>query len=152
MSPSTSDAGSTRQNQDFMEAVAAVCALMASADQMAQACEHSSINAAISTDPAFEQLNAETVSARLSDFITQIEAEGAGAKPKLSQRVMRYVGDERRAKALMRLAHRIMMADHQVNEAESSEFQRLCRILDLDPEFVTKASGAGLAQARDLGV
>ena len=152
MSPSTPDGGSARQNQDFMEAVAAICALMASADDTAQACEHSSINAAISTDPAFEQLDAETVDALLGGFIAQIEAEGAGAKPKLSQRILRYVGDERRARALMRLAHRIMMADHQENEAETREFQRLCRILDLDPEFVTGSSGAGLAQARDLGV
>jgi tellurite resistance protein len=143
MSPSTSDAGSRRQNQDFMEAVAAVCALMASADEMAQACERSSINAAISTDPAFAELDAETVGAQLNDFIAQIEAEGADAKPKLSQRIIRYFGDERRARAL---------ADHDVNEAETKEFQRLCRILDLDPEFVTQASGAGLAQARDLGV
>ena len=43
-----------------MEAVAAVCALMASADDTAQACERSSINAAISTDPAFAELDAET--------------------------------------------------------------------------------------------
>jgi tellurite resistance protein len=125
---------------------------MASADETAQACERSSINAAISTDPAFAELNAETVGARLSDYIAQIEAEGADAKPKLSQRVMRYFGDERRARALMRLAHRVMIADHRVIEAETKEFQRLCRILDLDPEFVTQASGAGLAQARDLGV
>ncbi len=152
MSPSTSKTGSTRQNQDFMEAVAAVCALMAIADDTAQACERSSINAAISTDPAFAELDAETVGAQLNDFIAQLETEGPDAKPKLSQRVWRYVGDERRARALMRLAHRIMIADHDVNEAETKEFQRLCRILDLDPEFVTQASGAGLAQARDLGV
>jgi tellurite resistance protein len=125
---------------------------MASADDTAQACERSSINAAISTDPAFAELDAETVGAQLSDYIAQLEAEGADAKPKLSQRIMRYFGDERRARALMRLAHRVMVADHQVIEAETKEFQRLCRILDLDPEFVTQASGAGLAQARDLGV
>ena len=152
MSPSTPDSGSARQIQDLTEAVAAVCALMASADETLQACEHSSITAAISTDPAFEQLDGESVTALLDDFIAQIEADGADAKPKLSQRILRYVGDERRARALMRLAHRIMMADHQENEAETREFQRLCRILDLDPEFVTEASGAGLAQARDLGV
>ncbi len=152
MSPSTSDARSGRQNQEFLEAVAAVCALMASADDTAQACQRSSINAAISTDPAFAELDAETVGAQLSDYIAQLEAEGADAKPKLSQRIMRYFGDERRARALMRLAHRVMVADHQVIEAETKEFQRLCRILDLDPEFVTQASGAGLAQARDLGV
>ena len=152
MSPSTNDARSGRQNQEFLEAVAAVCALMASADETAQACERSSINAAISTDPAFAELDAETVGAQLNDFIAQLEAEGADAKPKLSQRIMRYFGDERRARALLRLAHRIMIADHDVNEAETKEFQRLCRILDLDPEFVTQASGAGLAQARDLGV
>lgn len=152
MSPSTSGAGSGRQNQDFTEAVAAVCALMASADDTAQACERSSINAAISTDPVFAELDAESVGAKLGDFIAQIEAEGADAKPKLSQRVLRYVGDERRARALMRLAHRIMVADHEVLEAETREFRRLCRTLSLDPDFVTQTSGAGLAQARDLGV
>ncbi len=77
MSPSTSGGGSGRQNQEFMEAAAAVCALMASADETAQACERSSINAAISTDPAFAELDAETVDAQLSDFIALIEAEGA---------------------------------------------------------------------------
>ena len=65
---------------------------------------------------------------------------------------MRYFGDDRRARSLMRLAHRVMVADHEVVEAETREFRRLCRILGLDPEFVTQASDAGRAQARDLGV
>jgi tellurite resistance protein len=152
MSPSTGEGGSGRQNQDFVEAVAAVCALMASADESAQDCERSSIAAAMSTDPVLSGLDAERVGVRLGDFIAQIEAEGAGARPKLTQRIMRYFGDDRRARSLMRLAHRVMVADHEVVEAETREFRRLCRILGLDPEFVTQASDAGRAQARDLGV
>jgi len=152
MSPSTSGGGTGRQNQEFLEAVAAVCALMAIADETTQSCERSSIHAAISTDPAFAELNAESVDAQLDDFIAQIEAQGADARPKLTQRIMRYFGDERRAHALLRLAHRIMVADYEVMEAETQEFKRLCRILGLDPEFMTQASSAGLAQARDLGV
>ena len=85
MSPSTPDGVSVRQTQDFMEAVAAVCALMARADETTQACELSSIKAAISTDPAFEQLDGDTVGGLLADFVAQLEAEGADAKPKLSQ-------------------------------------------------------------------
>lgn len=152
MSPSTRDRSSGRQNQDFVEAVAAVCALMASADESAQDCERSSITAAMSTDPVLAELDAERVGAQLGDFIAQIEAEGAAAKPKLTQRIMRYFGDERRARALMRLAHRIMVSDYEVLDSETREFKRLCRILGLDPEFVTQASDAGHAQARDLGV
>lgn len=152
MSSPTSGGGSGRQHQDFMEAVAAVCALMASADEILQPCERSSIDAAISTDPAFAELDAETVGVLLDDFIARLKADGATTKPKLSQRIMRYVGDERRARALMRLAHRIMVSDHQVDEAETLEFRRLCRILDLDPEFVDQASGADLKRARDLGL
>ena len=152
MSPSTGEGGSGRQNQDFVEAVAAVCALMASADECAQDCERSSILAAMSTDPVLAELDAERVIAQLGDFIAQIEAQGADARPKLTQRIMRYFGDERRARTLLRLAHRIMVADHEVCDAESTEFGRLCRILGLDPEFVTQASDAGHAQARDLGV
>jgi tellurite resistance protein len=147
MSPSTSNAGSRRRNQEFMEAVAAVCALMANADETAQACERSSINAAISTDPAFAELDAETVGAQLNDFIAQLEAEGADAKPKLSQRVMRYFGDERRARALMRLAYRIMVADHEVIEGETKEFRRL------NPDRAAKAVAgpAGPARRADPG-
>ena len=152
MSPSTGEGASGRQNQDFMEAVAAVCALMASADESAQDCERSSIAAAMSTDSVLAELDAERVGVRLGEFIAQIEAEGADAKPKLTQRIMRYFGDERRARALLRLAHRVMVADHEVTEGEAQEFKRLCRILGLDPEFVTQASDAGRAQARDLGV
>ena len=152
MSSSSSPSGGGRQNQDFLDAVAAVCALMTSADDSTQDSERSSITAAISTDPAFAELDAQAVGAQTDAYLAQIEAEGAGAKPKLSQRIMRYCGDERRARALLRLAHRIMVADHEVDEAETKEFKRLCRILDLDPEFVTDSSGAGLARARDLGV
>ena len=141
-----------RQNHDFMEAVAAVCALMAGADADTQACEHSSIKAAISTDPAFAELDAEAVVRQLNEFTALLNDKGAEAKPKVSERVMRFYGNERHSRNLMRLAHRIMVADHQVNEAETAEFRRICRILNLDPEFVTQASGAGLAQARDLGV
>lgn len=150
--PSTDGSAVGRQHQDFMEAVAAVCALMASADEVLQPCERSSIDAAISTEPAFAELDASTVGALLDDFIARLKAEGATAKPKLSQRIMRYVGDERRARALMRLAHRIMVSDHQVDEAETREFRRLCRILDLDPDFVDQASTADRSRARDLGV
>ena len=152
MSPSTGEGGSGRQNQEFAEAAAAVCALMASADESAQACERSSIAAAISTDPTFAELDAGQVGAQLDDFLAQIQAQGADARPKLTQRIMRYFGDERRSRALLRLAHRIMVADHEVCDAESEEFRRLCRILGLDPEFVAQASDAGHAQARDLGV
>lgn len=152
MSPSTREGGGGRQNQEFAEAVAAVCALMASADECAQACERNSITAAISTDPTFAELDAGHVGAQLDDFIAQIQAQGADARPKLTQRIMRYFGDDRRARALLRLAHRVMVADHEVLEAETQEFKRLCRILGLDPEFITQASDAGRAQARDLGV
>jgi len=136
MSNSTEGAATGRQNQDLTEAVAAVCALMASADEVVQTCERKSISAALLTDAAFADLNAETVDDLMSDFIALLRDQGANAKPKLSQRIMLYYGDERRSHALMRLAGRIMVADHDTNEAEAKEFQRICRILNLDPEFV----------------
>ncbi len=140
------------QNRDFMEAVAAVCALMASADADAQACEQSSIAAAMSSDPAFVELDADTVMGLMNDYTAQLQEKGAVGKSKISEKVMRFYGNERHSRNLMRLAHRIMMADHQVQESENEEFRRICRILGLDPEFAAQASGAGLAQARDLGV
>ena len=136
MSNSTEGAATGRQNQDLTEAVAAVCALMASADEVVQACERDSISAALLTDDAFANLDAGTVEDLMSDFIALLRDQGADAKPKLSQRIMLYYGDERRSHALMRLAQRIMVADHDTDEAETKEFQRICRILNVDPEFV----------------
>jgi tellurite resistance protein len=74
------------------EAVAAVCALMASADEVVQACERDSISAALSTDDALADLDAGTVGDLMSDFIALLRDQGADAKPKLSQRIMLYYG------------------------------------------------------------
>lgn len=144
--------GGRHQNRDFMEAVAAVCALMAGADADTQACERSSIAAAMSTDPAFADLDADAVVGLMNDYTGQLQDKGAAGKSKISEKVMRFYGNERHSRNLMRLAHRIMMADHQVQDSESEEFRRICRILGLDPEFVTQSSEAGRARARDLGV
>lgn len=92
MSNSTEGAATGRQNQDLTEAVAAVCALMASADEVVQACERDSISAALSTDDAFADLDAGTVGDLMSDFIALLRDQGADAKPKLSQRIMLYYG------------------------------------------------------------
>ncbi len=45
-----------------------------------------------------------------------------------------------------------MSADHQIQEREKEEFQRLCRLLDLDPESVWRDAAAAIDQAQDLGV
>lgn len=139
MSNASKSAVTVRQNEDLTEAVAAVCALMASADEVVKPCERDSISAALSTDDAFADLDVGTVEDLMSDFIDLLRDQGVDAKPKLSQRIMLYYGDERRSHALIHLAHRIMVADHATDEAEAKEFQRLCRILDVDPEFLRYA-------------
>ena len=61
-------------------------------------------------------------------------------------------GDPAKARTLMRVAYRIMNADHDIQEREEEEFQRLCRLLDLDPESVWCDAAAAMAQAQDLGI
>ena len=45
-----------------------------------------------------------------------------------------------------------MSADHRIQERETEEFQRLRRLLDLDPESVWPDAAAAIDRAPDLGV
>ena len=125
-------------NLDFLEAVVAVCALMANADDDVALCERSTISAAIATDRDFEHFDTNSVNRLLDDYIRALQEEGQSAKVKLSSKVMKFYGNKERALALMRLAYRVMVSDHRIEENERKEFRRLCFILSLDPEFILK--------------
>ena len=50
-------------------------------------------------------------------------------KRKLSDKIMRFFGDQNRSRTLMRVAYRIISSDHSIEEEEMSEFRRLCFML-----------------------
>jgi tellurite resistance protein len=130
-------------NKEFLEAVVAVCALMANADDDVVLCERSSISAAIATDRDFEHFDKNVVDQLLEEYIRALQEEKQSAKAKFSSKVMQMYGNKGKALALMRLAYRVMVSDHQIEDSEREEFRGLCLILDLDPEFVFDDLAAG---------
>jgi tellurite resistance protein TerB len=140
------------QNMALMEAVIAVCILAADADDDVQVCEMSTISAAIATDPALDGVDMDKAEALLADTLRMLEGDKAAAKRKLSDKIMRFFGDQNRSRSLMRVAYRIISSDHSIEEEEMNEFRRLCFMLDLDADRVFADSAAMTGQARDLGV
>lgn len=140
------------QNMALMEAVIAVCILAADADDDVQVCEMSTISAAIATDPALDGVDMDKAEAMLAADLQMLEGDKATAKRKLSDKIMRFFGDENRSRTLMRIAYRIISSDHSIEEEEMNEFRRLCFMLDLDADRVFADSAAMTGQARDLGV
>lgn len=139
-------------NRDFTEAVVAVCVLAAGSDETLKQCEVSCVQSLMSDDPGLQGLDAAAARALFEDFARRLREDGAKGRAWLSEKVMRMAGDRERSLRLMRMAHRVFGADHNVDEAEMREFARLCRLLDLDPEFVWRDSASRSAQARDFGV
>jgi tellurite resistance protein TerB len=135
-----------------MEAVIAVCVLAADADDDVQVCEVSSISAAVASDPALDGVDLDKAEVLLGDCMRMLEGDKAAAKRKLSDKIMRFFGDQNRSRTLMRVAYRIISSDHSIEVEEMNEFRRLCFMLDLDADRVFADSAAATGQARDLGV
>ena len=140
------------QGNEFLEAVIAVCVLAAGADDEVQLCERETIGSAILTDPALDNLNVTLAQELLEHYVARLESGAPRARADLSEKVLRMERDPKRVRTLMRLAYRIMSADHTIREKEKAEFARLCRLLDLDPESVWRDSEAAIIQAQDLGI
>ena len=130
-------------NKQFLEAVAAVCALMANADDDVALCERWAISTAIATDQEFEHFDTNAVDQLLEEYIRVLQEEDQSAKAKMFSKVRQMYGDKGKALALMRLAYSVMVSDHEIEDAERKEFSGLCLILDLDPEFVFDDLAAG---------
>lgn len=139
-------------DREFLEALIAACVLTSSADGNISAAELSCVDSVVATDPALAGLDTRGTSRLVEEGIVLLRDDEAGGRRKLSERVMRLFGNEKRARTLMRAVHRIVKADHEIGELERQEFRRLCRLLSLDPEFVWRDNEATSRQARDLGV
>ena len=123
-------------NTDFLKAAAAVCALAAAADDEVVPAEHRQIDKIMKSVPALRDFDAETAADLLFEDLRLLAGQGEHAKEVLHERVRRIAGHKKRARTLMRAAYLIITADKVIRDAEVQEFQRLCRVLDLDPREV----------------
>ena len=123
-------------NADFLKAAVAVCALAAASDDEVVPAEHRQIDRIMKSVPALRDFDAEMAADMLYEDLRLLAGQGEHAKEVLHEKVRRMAGHRKRARTLMRAAYLIITADKVVREAEVREFQRLCRVLDLDPREV----------------
>lgn len=123
-------------NKDFLEAAMAVCALAAAADQEIVQAEHRAVERILTTEPALKDFDAEQATDLVCQFLLTLKTQGDHAKDLLHEKVRGMAGHPGRVRTLMRAAYLIISADGVIREAERQEFQRLCRILELDPREV----------------
>lgn len=124
------------RNKDFLEAVMAVCALIALADDEFQAIERQRIFQAFASVPALRELDFHQALKLLKAHVEALDRDGPAAKQMLYKKVGRMAGRHKRVRTLMRLAYLIILADEEVHEGELGEFRHICRLLDLEPDRI----------------
>ena len=126
------------ENRDFLKAAMAVCALTAAADNEISLSEHHRIGYALAMVPALRVLDAEKAIDILYEYIYALRTEGSAVAEILRNKVKRMSGDHKRARTLMRVCYMVITADGKIEDVERAEFNRLCRLLELEPEQVWK--------------
>ena len=107
------------QHRGFLEALMAVAALAAMADG-----EYG----------IAEKYRAEELLAELPIFdVFALRSDRVAATRKLETRVAGFAGSPDRARTLLRAAHAIIACDGAISAAERAEFERLARLLGLEP-------------------
>lgn len=122
------------RERDYLAAATAVCALAASADGEVGFEERYAIDAALRHDPVLGRLNPTRATALLDDQLHRLRHDPGATREALERVVLRAGRRPERAVALMRLAWDVITADDTVQPDELAEFERLCEILDVDPE------------------
>ena len=120
----------------FLKAAMAVCALTAAADDEVLMSEHYRIDEILAKDPVLRHLDTRKAVDILYDYIYAVRTEGDSARRILHGKVQRMAGDMKKSRTLLRVAYLVILADHEIHDAEREEFRRLSRTLGLEPEQV----------------
>ncbi len=124
------------QDDDFLAAAMAVCALIAVADDEVKIEERLCIDEAIRTEPAFMHFDIDRANGKLNVYVAALSTDAATARQSLDLHIRKVKLNHKRCRTLMRIAVLIITADHDIHDRELAEFRRLCAMLDLDPDQV----------------
>ncbi len=131
-----------KQNRAFLEAVIAVCALAANADDEINFPERLRIDELINKEPALSAFDSVKANDLLESYIHDLRNKGEAAKRALYDKVYDMAGDPDKARTLIYVAYLVITADHEIRELEVLEFERLCAILDIDSGQLWRELGA----------
>jgi tellurite resistance protein len=124
------------RNKELLKAVMAVFALAALADGELPVAARQGLFQAFARHSALRELDLHKALAVLRDYVEAFRADPAGATAVMEAKLRRLVGQHKRARTILRLAHLLLSAKGALGAAELAKFRRLCALLGVDPEQV----------------
>lgn len=121
------------QNRSFLEALMAVAALAALADDEYSLAEKYRAEELLSEIPIFDVFDLSEAMEVLDDNVFALREDRVAATRDLEARVAAFADDPDRARTLLRAAHAVITSDGVATATERAEFARLARLLDQDP-------------------
>lgn len=120
------------QNRGFLEAVMAVAALAAMADDEYGIAEKYRAEELLSEIPVFDVFDLSEAMEILDEDIHALRTDRPAAVRDLEARVRAFANVPDKARTLLRTAHAIITCDGDITTAERAEFERLARLLKQD--------------------
>ncbi len=124
------------RNKELLKAVMAIFALAGLANGELPVAARQGLFQAFARQPPLRELDLHKALAVLRDYAAALGADPAGAKAVMEAKLRRMAGKHKRARTALRLAYLLLAAKGELNEAERTEFPRLCALLDVEPEQV----------------
>jgi tellurite resistance protein TerB len=121
------------RNKDFLKAVLAVCALTSCADPTTSLATRYRVETVLDRLDTVCHYGRDKASAILDEYTDALQNDFDRAADILHGKVRRFAGDYKRLRTLLRVAYMIIVADGTITPAEQAEFDRLCRVLSIEP-------------------
>lgn len=121
------------QNKDFLEAVAAGCAMVAAADGTIDSKEKETMAGFIQRDEALKMFDISQALASFNKFASHFEFNVMIGKAEALKAIRKIKANEEAARILIRVCSAIGLADGDFNDSEREVIREICAELDLMP-------------------
>ncbi|MDA1098635.1 MAG: TerB family tellurite resistance protein [Proteobacteria bacterium] len=123
-------------DEPFLKAAMAVCALTILADGTVGLSERYQVDAILGAMDRLRVHNPHKAVDILDDYIEALRTEPEKAQDVLQGKILRYAGDFKSARTLLRIAYLVISADDDVVEAERRAFDQICLALTVNADEI----------------
>jgi tellurite resistance protein TerB len=123
--------------------VVSVCALTAAADPKISLATRYRVDAVLDRLDLVQMFDRAKITELLDEYIAAFGSDHDRTAEILHNKIRRVANDYKKSRTLLRIAYLIIVADGVVTEAEQAEFDRLCRMLSIEPGAVESGLQTG---------
>ena len=130
-------------NRRFVKAVLAVCVLTACADPTTSPATRRRVESIVYRLDRLGCIDRRRADLTLRAFSRAIEQDMDRASQALHAKIGHFAGHRKKVRTLLRIAYMTIIADDLITPAELAEFDRLCRLLSIEPGQIIGGLHAG---------